>query len=65
MNPRLFYRMNVVSIKVPPLRERAADIPHLANFFVKVNDEKAVDFCSSCVHCNLCSGAGWRHTDTA
>ena len=27
--------MNVVSIEVPPLRERAADIPHLANFFVK------------------------------
>jgi Nif-specific regulatory protein len=31
----LFYRMNVVTIKVPPLRERAVDIPALANFFVK------------------------------
>ncbi|MEO0080683.1 MAG: sigma 54-interacting transcriptional regulator [candidate division WOR-3 bacterium] len=31
----LYYRMNVVSIKVPPLRERTTDIPHLANFFVK------------------------------
>ncbi len=31
----LFYRMNVVSINVPPLRERAADIPLLANYFLK------------------------------
>jgi Nif-specific regulatory protein len=31
----LFYRMNVVSINVPPLRERAADIALLANYFVK------------------------------
>ncbi len=31
----LYYRMNVVTIRVPPLRERAADIPLLANYFVK------------------------------
>jgi Nif-specific regulatory protein len=31
----LFYRMNVVTINVPPLRERAADIGLLANYFVK------------------------------
>ncbi len=31
----LFYRMNVVAIRVPPLRERTADIPPLANFFIK------------------------------
>ena len=31
----LYYRMNVVSINVPPLRERAADIPLLANYFLK------------------------------
>ena len=31
----LYYRMNVVSIVVPPLRERVADIPLLANYFVK------------------------------
>ncbi|WP_419307394.1 sigma-54 interaction domain-containing protein [Chromohalobacter israelensis] len=27
----LFYRLNIVPIEVPPLRERAEDIPHLAN----------------------------------
>jgi len=31
----LFYRMNVVTIIIPPLRDRVADIPLLANFFVK------------------------------
>jgi transcriptional regulator with PAS, ATPase and Fis domain len=30
----LFYRVNVLKITVPPLRERAADIPRLAQFFV-------------------------------
>lgn len=30
----LFYRLNVISIHVPPLRERKDDIPILSNFFV-------------------------------
>jgi two-component system response regulator HupR/HoxA len=30
----LFYRVNVLKITVPPLRERVADIPRLAQFFV-------------------------------
>ncbi len=31
----LFYRINVIPIKLPPLRERAEDIPQLADFFLK------------------------------
>jgi two-component system, NtrC family, response regulator HydG len=30
----LFYRLNVISIEIPPLRERLEDIPLLANFFM-------------------------------
>jgi len=31
----LYYRLNVVNVFVPPLRERAAEIPILANYFVE------------------------------
>jgi len=31
----LYYRLNVVSIDMPPLRERKDDIPQLANFFLR------------------------------
>ncbi len=31
----LFYRLNVITIYVPPLRERKEDIPELANYFLK------------------------------
>jgi DNA-binding NtrC family response regulator len=31
----LFYRLNIVEIRLPPLRERREDIPHLAHNFVR------------------------------
>lgn len=31
----LFFRLNVIPIIIPPLRERKADIPLLANYFIK------------------------------
>jgi len=32
----LFYRLNVVNIKIPPLRERIKDIPMLVDHFIKI-----------------------------
>ncbi|MCF6188042.1 MAG: sigma-54 dependent transcriptional regulator [Desulfobulbaceae bacterium] len=31
----LFYRLNVVNIHIPPLRERVGDIGHLSHYFIK------------------------------
>jgi two-component system, NtrC family, response regulator HydG len=36
----LYYRLNVVTVKVPPLRDRAIDIPLLADYFLDHYAEK-------------------------
>lgn len=36
----LFYRLNVINIKMPPLRERPEDIPLLANHFLKKYNDR-------------------------
>ncbi len=36
----LFYRINVVNIEMPPLRERAMDIPGLVEYFLHIYGEK-------------------------
>ena len=37
----MFYRLNVFSIEVPPLRERSEDIPLLGEYFARRLAEKA------------------------
>jgi DNA-binding NtrC family response regulator len=36
----LFYRLNVISIKIPPLRERRDDIPELSQYFLAKYNRK-------------------------
>jgi len=36
----LFYRINVVNLHLPPLRDRAADIPELVNYFLEYHNRK-------------------------
>src|SRR5580692_6100508 len=36
----LFYRINVVNLHMPPLRERASDIPELVNYFLQYYNQK-------------------------
>jgi DNA-binding NtrC family response regulator len=44
--PDLYYRLNVIRIHVPPLRERKEDIPPLIDYFVRVysgREEKTIE----------------------
>jgi DNA-binding NtrC family response regulator len=48
----LYYRINTIEIKIPPLRDRMEDIPMLAEHFLKIFAEKykraAMKFSQSC-----------------
>ncbi len=48
----LFYRLNVVSINIPPLRERSEDIPLLFRHFLKVigGDKASVELQPEVIH---------------
>ncbi|MFP4380838.1 MAG: sigma-54-dependent transcriptional regulator [Candidatus Sumerlaeia bacterium] len=36
----LYYRINVITIELPPLRERLTDIPLLVNFFINLHKDR-------------------------
>ncbi len=57
----LFYRLNVIPIKIPPLRDRKGDIPMLVEFFLerfsKENGKKTPQVTPECMQ--LLANYGW------
>ena len=56
----LYYRINVVSIQLPPLRERREDIPAMAQHFLdRFNKENARTTCFSAAAMRVMSNCYW------
>lgn len=51
----LYYRINVIALKIPPLRERRDEIPILSNHFLKIyatkNSKKVSGFSETAMNC--------------
>lgn len=45
----LFYRLNVINIHLPPLRERIEDVPSLVRHFIKKHASKRKDIMIKCI----------------
>lgn len=57
----LYYRLNVIELSMPPLRERTEDIPELAQYFVQQFAERAGKALKGLTPdtLNLCLGHSW------
>lgn len=55
----LYYRLNVIHLEVPPLRDRKGDIPLLLNHFLKKHTMGAVPCSISREALNLLTGYNW------
>ena len=58
----LFYRLNVVSLQVPPVRDRIDDIPLLADYFPPERRATALALYGNGIY--IGSGLGIRNPDT-
>jgi two-component system response regulator HydG len=56
----LFYRLNVISLQLPPLRDRRDDIPLLAQHFIATYSEKNGKRLSGLTRDALAALTGWR-----